>query len=463
MPAIYQNLHVTPAVTHKGAAHSATVAVIGGGISGLAAAYRLAQGGASVTLYEASHDLGGLGTFFQHDGRTFEKFYHCMLPSDEPLLALLSELGLRDEVYWKPTSFGYWHDDEVLPLNTPKDLLKFTPLGLLSRLRVGFTGLYGSKVSDKGLDDISAVKWLTRLSGKRAFNTFWKPMLQAKFGDRYEEVPALWFWSRFNREKGDQKKGEVKGYIKGGYKRIIDALEQKLRDLGVDIRLGEPVVAVDLDARHRPVVVTEDGTRRFERLVVTSPWTVFSRSMGPRLRAMVPAVDTSIDYQGVINCLLFLRKPLTPHYWVATPQEQFPFDGVIETSTLTDEGDRGPRHVVYLTKYLHRTDTRFGENEGVIGARWWESLKKIFPDLRDEDLEDRYVFQAPFVEPLYTKGYLKKRPPEAIVPGRIYLSTTAQVYPVVTSWNGAVGQVNRTLKIMEADGVPMSANHAVTM
>lgn len=454
MPTINDNLTVTTPAVSKGAPH--TVAVIGGGISGLATAFRLAQGGASVTLYEASGELGGLGNFFQHEGRTFEKFYHCMLPSDGPLLALLTDLGLRDEVYWKPTSFGYWHDDTVLPLNTPKDLLKFSPLDFLSRLRVGFTGVYGSKISDKGLDDISAVDWLTKLSGKRAFATFWKPMLQAKFGDRYQEVPALWFWSRFNREKGDQK-GEVKGYIKGGYKRIIDTLEQKLRALGVDIRIGEPVVAVDLDARHRPVVVTEDGTRRFERLVVTSPWSVFSRSMGPRLRGLLPNVDTTIDYQGVTNCLLFLRKPLTPHYWVATPQERFPFDGVIETSTLTDEADRGERHVVYLTKYMHRTDTRFGEDAEVVGARWWDSLKQIFPDLRDEDLEARYVFQAPYVEPLYTKGYLKKRPQEALVPGRIYLSTTAQVYPVVTSWNGAVGQVGRTLQIMEADGVPMTA------
>src|SRR5204863_3329952 len=140
------------------------------------------------------------------------------------------------------------------------------------------------------------------LSGRRAFHTFWKPMLQAKVGDRYEEVPALWFWSRFNREKGSQK-GEVKGYIKGGYKRIIDTLEEKLRALGVDIRLGEPVVAVDLDDRNRPVIVTEEGARRFERLVVTSPWAVFSRAMGPRLRALLPQVDTTIDYQGVINCL----------------------------------------------------------------------------------------------------------------------------------------------------------------
>ncbi|OAI57332.1 hypothetical protein AYO49_00270 [Verrucomicrobiaceae bacterium SCGC AG-212-N21] len=458
MPAIHEKLPATSAAaSRKGASHATTVAVIGGGISGLAAAFRLARGGASVTLYEASRELGGLGTFFDHEGRTFEKFYHCMLPSDGPLLALLNDLGLKDEVYWKPTSFGYWHDEEVLPLNTPKDLLKFKPLNFLSRLRVGFTGVYGSKISDKGLDDVSAVDWLTKLSGRSAFRTFWKPMLLAKFGDRYQDVPALWFWSRFNREKGDTKKGEVKGYIKGGYKRIIDTLEKKLRAMGVDIRMGEPVVAVDLDARHRPVIVTEDGTRRFERLVVTSPWTVFAKSAGPRLRSLMPKMETPIDYQGVINCLLFLRKPLTPHYWVATPQEQFPFDGVIETSTLTDESDRGERHVVYLTKYLHRTDERFGEDGDTIAARWWQSLKEVFPHLRDEDREATHVFHAPFVEPLYTRGYLKKRPNEAIVPGRIYLSTTAQVYPVVTSWNGAVGQVNRTLGMMEADGVPMTA------
>lgn len=431
-----------------------SVAVIGGGISGLTSALRLARAGSVVTLYEGSGQLGGLGTFFEHEGRTFEKFYHCMLPSDGPLLELLSELGLRDEVYWKPTSFGYWHEGSVLPLNTPKDLLRFAPLDFLSRLRVGFTGVYGCKISDKGLDDISAVDWLTKLSGKRAFSTFWKPMLQAKFGDRHQDVPALWFWSRFNREKGDQK-GECKGYIRGGYKRIIDTLESKLRALGVEIRLGEPVVAVDLDDRNRPVIVTEEGRRRFDRIVLTSPWSVFNRSMGTRLRSVVTQAGAEIDYQGVINCVLFLRRPLSSHYWVATPQEQFPFDGVIETSTLTDESDRGPRHVVYLTKYLHRTDSRFKEAAETLVPQWWEALKQAFTGLRDEDLESSHLFQAPFVEPIYTKGYLKQRPPECIVPGRIYLSTTAQVYPTVTSWNGAVGQVNRTLEVMKADGVPV--------
>jgi hypothetical protein len=52
-------------------------------------------------------------------------------------------------------------------------------------------------------------------------------MLEAKFGDRYHDVPALWFWTRFNREKGESK-GECKGYIKGGYKHITDTCARVL-------------------------------------------------------------------------------------------------------------------------------------------------------------------------------------------------------------------------------------------
>jgi protoporphyrinogen oxidase len=72
-----------------------SIAVLGGGISGLTCALRLAQAGKTVTLIEASGQLGGLGTFFEHDGRTFEKFYHCMLPSDGPLLKVLESLVIR--------------------------------------------------------------------------------------------------------------------------------------------------------------------------------------------------------------------------------------------------------------------------------------------------------------------------------------------------------------------------------
>lgn len=162
----------------------------------------------------------------------------------------------------------------------------------------------------------------------------------------------------------------------------------------------------------------------------------------------MPALDTSTDYQGVINHLLFLKRPLTPHYWVATPQVEHPFDGVVETSTLTDIADRGARHVVYLTKYLHRSDARFTQPDADIRGEWIAALKKLFPDLTDADIEADYLFRAPFVEPIYRLGQKKLCPPEELVPGTVFLANTAQVYPIVTSWNGSVTQAEKTLAAM---------------
>lgn len=425
------------------------IAVIGGGISGLVSALRLAEQGHRVSLIEGSNQLGGLGTFFEHEGRTFEKFYHCMLPSDGPLLEILQTLGLRDEVYWKPSSFAYANRGEIFPLNTPRDLLAFKPLSIIERLRVGFTGAWGRIASAKGLDGITCGEWLGKFSGQSAFRKFWQPMLEAKFGDRWGDVPALWFWTRFNREKGESK-GEVKGYIRGGYKRITDRFATHLRSLGVTIRMDEPIQSIDLDDHGAPVVTTHRGSETFDQTVITLPWPAFSRTVGDRIRNTAKGIDWGIDFQGVINFLLFLRRPLTKHYWLATPETDFPFDGVIETSTLTDESDRGTgRHVVYLTKYLHRDDPRFRVSDDTISAQWISKLQSLFPDLTAGDIESTRIFRAPFVEPIYTRGYQKRRPPETLVPGRVFLATTAQVYPTVTSWNGSVIQASRTLEAME--------------
>ncbi len=426
---------------------SPNIAVLGGGISGLTCALRLAEQGRAVTLIEGSGQLGGLGTFFEHDGRTLEKFYHCLLPSDGPLLSLLDSLGLRDEVYWRPSSFAYADSGRIHPLNTPVDLLKFSPLSFIDRIRVGITGAYGRIASDKGLDDITTAQWLEKWSGSSAFKKFWQPMLEAKFGDRYHDVPALWFWTRFNREKGESK-GEVKGYIRGGYKRIIDTCAARLRELGVTLRMGEKIQRIDLDASGAPLIETDTGTQTFDQLVVTLPWPVFAKTAGESLKQQSPGTDWNIDFQGVINHLLFLKRPLTKHYWLATPGPEFPFDGIVETSTLTDIADRGQRHVVYLTKYLHRDDPRFAQPEAEIQSTWFAALQQLFPDLRADDIETQFIYRAPFVEPVYTRGFMKRRPPEVMIPGRVFLATTTQVYPVVTSWNGSVIQAARTLEAM---------------
>ena len=427
------------------------VAVIGGGIAGLACAHHLARAGARVTLYESSDQLGGLGSHFECQGAALERFYHCMLPTDRHLLALLQEVGLADETYWKETSFGFMRAGRLFGLNTALDLLRFAPLPFIDRLRVGATGLWGSICSADGLDDITCEAWLTGLSGRRAFETFWKPMLEAKFGDRYREVPALWFWTRFNREKGGKK--ERKGHIRGGYRRIAAALAASITGQGGALHLGTRVERLDLAAGGRPCLQLADGsTPDFDQVVFTGPIAALSPLLvGGQLADRAAAAGEGIDMQGVVNAVLLLRRGLTPHYWVASIDPDVPFQGIVESTTLMDRQETAGLHLIYLMNYLHRTDPLFARSDEQILQSYVAGLKRMFPDLRDEDVVQARVFRSAFVEPLYTLGYHRRQPPVALVPGRVFLSTAAQVYPEVTSWNGSAGLARRVVDQMLAE------------
>ena len=52
------------------------IGIVGGGIAGLSAAYRLQQHGHEVRVFEASDDLGGLAAVYETGGDHVEKFYH---------------------------------------------------------------------------------------------------------------------------------------------------------------------------------------------------------------------------------------------------------------------------------------------------------------------------------------------------------------------------------------------------
>ncbi|MGB7301408.1 MAG: FAD-dependent oxidoreductase [Burkholderiaceae bacterium] len=416
---------------------SLSVAIIGGGIGGLATAHYLALGGAKVTVFEASNQLGGLGTYFQYQDGFLEKFYHCMLPSDKHLLSLLDDLQLGQDTYWKDSSFGIMSGGQLYALNTPLELLRFSPLPFVDRLRVGFTGLWGSLRSASGLDDVTCEAWLTGLSGKRAFQRFWKPMLQSKFGDRYSAVPALWFWTRFNREKGAKK--ERKGYLRGGYKRIADTLAKSLMGRGVDIRTNCPVGSLGLGDSATVQLATGEALQ-FDRIVYSGPIALLPQLTGEdALGQAVAGLGPMPEMQGVINAVMLLKRGFSSHYWVATTDESIPFQGIVESSTLLERSDTAGHHMIYLMNYVHQSDPLFAHSDEQILAAYIDGLKNLFPDFTDDDVVEARVFRSPHVEPVYRIGYLKTQPPVELVDHKVYLTTSAQVYPQVTSWNGSVG------------------------
>ncbi len=407
-------------------------AVVGGGISGLASALALSGRGFRVTLFEADGDLGGLGTTFEWRGVHLERFYHCLLGNDEALLARVRELGLESQMLWRETQMGFMYQRRIWPMNTPKDLLTFGPLSIVERFRMGLMGLrarFGGL--SPHLDDITAETWIRDMVGDRVFEVLWKPLLSAKIGDHYAALPALWLSSRMNREKSSGP--ERKGCLTAGYRSLIDAFATELRKRGVEIRLNTRVAGITQDAAGMHVQLEGGDGGTFDFVVCTSPLSHFQK-LTRTLPVPSPVADLKLDYQGVISAIFFTDVPLTHYYWMPWVDSGALSQGVIEMSNLVPLERAHGQHVNYLVNYTHRDTDLFKLDDASLVARYKADLAALFPKAAAH-VTDTRVFRAPYVEPIWTTGYAQRVPPHSVIPGRLYLACTAQVYPRVNSWN----------------------------
>ncbi|HUQ58466.1 NAD(P)/FAD-dependent oxidoreductase [Lentzea sp.] len=433
------------------------VVVIGGGICGLATAHRLVRAGLPVTLLEASDQLGGLGTFFSSHDQWVERFYHCVMPTDSALLALLDEVGLKESVGWRPTRMGMVVDGVHRSFNSAMDLLGFTPLSLVDRIRFGVVSLLLRRLGQgRDLDLVRTEDWLRGLYGDRIWSLLLAPMFGAKFGSAFGDVPALYVWQRLGRESNEA----VRGYPSGGYKSVIDALRASIEAGGGEVRTSAPVRR--LEATPDRVAVTLDGGEVLEagRAVSTVPLPTLRSIADDELASRLP--DVRLPYQGVVNTLFFLRKPLSGHYWAPVLRSGTDFDGVIEMTPLAGSERYGDRHLVYVMRYTDRESALYREDESSIARRWTEQLLSIHTGLTADDVDEVRVFKAPFVEPVYPLGYLTQRPSVEVPGTPLLLATTAHVYPNVTSWNSSV-ELSRAvtdLLLRDARRSPIQENTA---
>ena len=429
-------------------------AIIGGGISGLASALALAERGDRVTLFEGDDDLGGLATTFPWRDTHLERFYHCILPSDGALLARIRALGLEGELQWRETAMGFMYRRRIWPMNTPGDLLRFGPLTPLERLRMGLMGLrtrFGGL--HPSLDDITAEDWIRGMVGDRCFDVLWKPLLAAKIGDHYPALPALWLSSRLSREK--TRGPERKGCLARGYRSLIDAFAAALRARGAAIRLRARVTAIEADGGRMAVALEAGGRETFDCVVATSPLVQFQR-LARSLPLPPGLAGLTLDYQGVVSGMFLTREPLSRYYWMPWVDSGATAQGCIEMSNLVPLARSHGLHVNYLVNYTHRDGALFALPEDELMARYRRDLEALFPAAAASVVEQR-LFRAPFVEPIWSTGYAGRVPPASVLPGRLYLACTAQVYPRVNSWNSCCEVVDAMLPRLYAETAARAA------
>ncbi|MBI2906032.1 MAG: NAD(P)/FAD-dependent oxidoreductase [Chloroflexi bacterium] len=419
------------------------VGIIGGGLTGLVAAYDLTKNGHSVSVFEAGPELGGqVGTMTVGGGRV-ERYYHHIFTNDADIISLMDELELTKDMQWLESTVAFCVGNKIHPFVTALDLLSFSPIGFIDRVRLGLVGIYLQRYTDwRKLEHVTAKEWIIKYAGRSNYENVWGPLLKGKFGDTADEVGMVWYWGKVHQRFASRGKGMQKeklGYLSGSFGRIADGLAQRIQSVGGVIRTGRPVSRVVVE--NGRVTGLQSGADSqadpFDAVIATVSSPILLKLV-PELTGDYAARLRLARYQAALCMTLVLKQQLSPIYWLNVSDPTIPFPLAVEQTNLIDASNYGGKRIVYLSNYLSKDSPTYQMSKDHLLAFYLPHLKKINPNFNPDWLEDALLYREEAGQPIVTTHYSSKVPPHATPIAGLYLANTTQSYPEDRSMNISV-------------------------
>lgn len=460
------------------------VAVIGAGVTGLVAAYRLGAAGHECHVYERWPGLGGqVATMAVGEGDRLEHYYHHLFTSDRHIVELYEEVGMGEQVEWRPSSVGMFTGDRIHPFTSPLDLLRFPPLSLRSRLRMGYSVLMLQRRHPRvePFESTTARAWIERRMGSEAWEAIWGPLLRGKFGDRADEISMAWLWSKLTLRrqiKGENTRREMLGYPRGGWEPLLRRLAAEIEGHGGQVLIDRPAARLERSgdgflltagvpdsfrAGQDPREFEPAGDpQRYDAVLATVPNPIFERLLAPELAAEL--LDgyvqrlRSIEYHTALCLLLELDRRFSPFYWTNIADRELPFVGLIEHTNFVEPRRYQGRRFLYVASYLAAGDPLLGLSAEELLSRYEPGLRKVNPGFSSEWVQRSWVFMEPAAQPVVTVGYPERIPPHRTgIPGLV-LANTTQIYPEDRGTNYSVRLGSHAAELVaQADKTPRQA------
>lgn len=367
------------------------VVVIGAGIAGLAAAHRLAQRGAHVTVLEASDRVGGKLLPGEIAGARVDLGAESMLARRPEAVALAREVGLGDRLQPPATaSASIWTRGALRPM--PKGHVMGVP-GTAEALAGVLSGEGLARIEqDAELprtevgDDVAVGEYVAARLGREVVDRLIEPLLGGVYaGDAYRismrsAVPQLFQVARTHtsltegvREiqarmaAGNQQTGPVFMGVRGGVGTLPLAVADSVRARGGEIVTGAPVTELRREPSGGWRVVAADRVLHADAVIVAAP----APAAAGLLRAEAPEAATELDtveYASMALVTLAYRRSDT-----ALPAGSGflvpPVDGrTIKASTFASQkwgwiADENPDVVVLRTSVGRHGETKILERD----------------------------------------------------------------------------------------------------
>ena len=430
------------------------IAIIGAGHGGMAAAHDFINAGHQVVIFEAADKPGGLAAGFKDEAWDWsvENFYHHWFQSDDSILTLMGELGLRDKVFFPRPKTVMYYKEKFYPLNSPLNALKFPAFNLIDIARFGFVTVYIRYLAGwKGLEKYTADEWLRKAYGNKLYGLQFEPLLQGKFGKHYKDVNMAWFWARL------KARTTRLGTYEGGFQAFSNAFADNLRGRGVDIRLNTPVERIDPGADGKVEITLAPaaggGSQTFDRCLVTVGPGLMAR-LAPSLPKAYLQGLLSLKSMGAVVMVLALKHQLSKegYYWYNIPKSAgFPFLALVEHTNFVPAEHFGGDHILYIGDYLDTDHENFRLSKEEILEKFLPVLPRFNPNFKPDWIRKTWLFRTQYAQPVPLVNHSENIPSiQTPIPG-VYFASMSQVYPWDRGTNFAVQIGRRAARLMMAE------------
>lgn len=403
------------------------IAVLGAGPMGLAVAYQLARDGHQPVIFEADDRVGGMAAHFDFSGLSIERYYHFHCTSDSGFLQVLEELGLSNKMHWVETKMGYWYQNRLQPWGNPIALLKFKGLSFAAKFRYGLHAFLSVKRNNwKPLDNVEATGWIRRWVGEEAYEVLWRRLFDYKFYEYKDNLSAAWIWSRIRRIGRSRYNlfREKLGYLDGGSETLLEAMRSYIEEHGGEFHLKAPASKVAM--KKGCVTGVEAGGQyyAFDKVVSTIPLPYVPAVM-PDLPEDIIAKYRNIKNIAVVCIIVKLKKAVTNNFWLNTNDPEMDIPGLVEYTNLRPLDN----HIVYVPYYVPGEHPLYSEPNQVFLEKVKRYLKRINPDLSDEDFIAMHASRYRFAQPICDPGFLEHLPPCELPVKGLWVADTSYYYP----------------------------------
>jgi phytoene dehydrogenase-like protein len=284
---------------------SQEVAVVGGGLAGLASATYLAQAGRRVTVYEKARAVGGRAVTTALGEFRFNLGPHALYVGGEGR-AVLKDLGVAVRGGRPPASGAFAIQGGRLD-TLPAGPISLVTTGLLSvagKIEVARILAALPKTDPAAFLGQTVAEWLARVSSREEVRQLLAALVRvatyAHDPARLGAVPAITQLQRALR-------GSVL-YLDGGWQSIVDALRARAEAAGVRVETDAPVRRVVVHGGARAVVLADGREREVDAVVATgSP--AQAAALAPEAESLLRAAARAIPVRAACLDIALARVP----------------------------------------------------------------------------------------------------------------------------------------------------------